>query len=132
MSNTLVPESLSQYFIKATPTSWGALPLNQTYYFVSSSLDAYLTELELMATEPNNHPTTHASMVVLKDWIGDVTLSELQNRLTTLETNYAELQVTRPEAAIRQTVATSMRLADLQNLGVRLYGSGTELGLYLS
>lgn len=132
MSNTLVPENLSRYFTKATDTSWGALPLNQTYYFVSSSLDTYLSELELMATKPDNQPATHASLAVLKDWIGDVTLTELQSRLNTLETNYAELQVTRPEAAIRQTVATSVRLADLQNLGVRLYGSGIELGLYLS
>lgn len=132
MSNTLVPESLSRYINQATDASWIRLPLNQNMYFVSTSLESYLAELELMATKPDNQPNTHAKLTVLQDWIGDVTLSDLQSRIATLESNYAELQVNRPEAAIRQTVATSMRLADLQNLGVRLYGSGIELGLYLS
>lgn len=129
MSNELFTETLLGYINKTTARQWSAVEATRHHHFSTPSLDAALTEIEdqLGRTVAKQYPhTTHVA--ALGEWIGDVTLAQLQKRVNDLVTRFANLALTDPSWVHVKHAAGSSN--DLTFLGVYLYGLGIADGLY--
>ena len=129
MSNELFTETLLDYINKTTARQWSAIDATRHHHFSTPSLEMALHEIEdqLGRVTPKPYPhTTH--IAALGDWIGDITLEQLQQRMNTLVTRYAALPVTDPSWVYVKRVVGSSN--DITFLGVYLYGLGIADGLY--
>jgi hypothetical protein len=130
VSNRLFDKTLLDYINVTTESQWSQIDLTQARYFSTASLDAALKELEdQMGRKTPLYVTHDTHRCALGDWVGEVTLAELQRRMNALETQYEALAASDPSwAIVRHQFARSN---DLTYLGVYLYGLGIADGLYV-
>lgn len=130
MSDQLFPDTLLDYINKTTDTQWSRIDPAYKHYFASASLDAALSELEQQLQSKTLIKSDHAThQSTVKDWIGAVTLTELQKRVADIVTQLNALGADNPSASYVIYIAPRS-MGDLNFLGVYLYGLGIPDGLY--